>query len=125
MAHAVELMLPPLDRSAGVPVLRQLYLALRGAILSGALPPGARLPPTRALAAQLGLARNTVVAAYDQLLAEGFIEGRVGAGAHVSRDLPEAPEPPPPPAPLAEATQPSPPDGPALDESSTRAFNTG
>ncbi|MDO9708675.1 MocR-like pyridoxine biosynthesis transcription factor PdxR [Paracraurococcus lichenis] len=120
MAHAVELMLPPPDRGSGVPVLRQLYLALRGAILSGALPPGARLPPTRALAQQLGLARNTVVVAYEQLLAEGFVEGRVGAGTHVSRDLPEAPEPPPPAPPV-----PPPVEGPALDDLSTRPFNTG
>ncbi|MFC7541864.1 aminotransferase class I/II-fold pyridoxal phosphate-dependent enzyme [Siccirubricoccus deserti] len=43
----------------------------------------------------MGLARNTVVAAYDQLLAEGIIEGRVGAGSYVSRDLPQGLEPPP------------------------------
>ncbi|NOG71346.1 PLP-dependent aminotransferase family protein [Roseicella sp. DB1501] len=92
MSHDTGLILPAPERGSAVPVLRQLYLALRGAILAGRLPPGARLPATRALAAQLGLARNTVVAAYDQLLAEGFIEGRVGAGSFVSRDLPEAPE---------------------------------
>src|SRR3954453_16354304 len=90
-----ETLLLAIDRASGVPVLRQVYLAIRQAVLSGALPPGARLPPSRALAAQLGLARNTVVAAYDQLLAEGIIEGRVGAGSFVSRDLPKEPEPPP------------------------------
>ncbi|RAI58770.1 MocR-like pyridoxine biosynthesis transcription factor PdxR [Roseicella frigidaeris] len=127
MPHDLGLILPAPERGSGVPVLRQLYLALRGAILAGRLPPGARLPATRALAEQLGLARNTVVAAYDQLLAEGFIEGRVGAGSFVSRDLPEAPElpparrPPAPPAPpagsLAEGTVPE-----AL---AARPFNTG
>lgn len=115
---ALDLVLPPPDRAGPVPVLRQLYLALRGAILSGALPPGARLPPTRALAQQMGLARNTVVAAYDQLLAEGFIEGRVGAGSFVSRDLPEGLEPAAPPAA-------APPPAPAPDEFSALPFATG
>src|SRR4051794_26314035 len=128
MSHAVELMLPALDRGAGVPVLRQLYLALRGTILSGTLPPGARLPPSRVLAGQMGVARNTVVAAYDQLLAEGFIEGRVGAGSFVSRDLPEGLEapaaPPAEPVPAPPAAR-EPTDGVATGELSTRPFNTG
>jgi GntR family transcriptional regulator/MocR family aminotransferase len=93
-----ELMLVTIDRTSPVPVLRQVYLELRRAILAGAIPAGGRLPPTRALAARLGIARNSVVAAYEQLLAEGFIEGRVGAGSYVSRDMPEALELPPPPA---------------------------
>jgi len=99
-ADLSDLMLVPLDRDSPVPLLRQLYLELRRAILAGAIPPGGRLPPTRALAARLGVARNSVVAAYEQLLAEGFIEGRVGAGSFVSRDLPEALETPPPPKPV-------------------------
>lgn len=98
-----EALLVTLDRTSPVPVLRQVYLELRRAILAGAIPPGGRLPPTRALATHLGIARNSVVAAYEQLLAEGFIEGRVGAGSYVSRDMPEPlelpPSPPPPPAP--------------------------
>ncbi|PWC38953.1 transcriptional regulator [Azospirillum sp. TSO22-1] len=103
-------MLVPLDRDSPVPVLRQLYLELRRAILAGAVPPGGRLPPTRTLATRLGLARNTVVAAYEQLLAEGFIEGRVGAGSFVSRDLPDAPASPPavagaPPPPVPPASR--------------------
>ncbi|TCZ55948.1 MocR-like pyridoxine biosynthesis transcription factor PdxR [Roseicella aquatilis] len=124
MTHAVEPMLPALDRGSGVPVLRQLYLGLRGAILAGALPPGARLPPSRGLALQMGVARNTVVAAYEQLLAEGFIEGRVGAGSFVSRDLPESPEAPPPTPPPAIPPRAAP-DAPAPDELSTRPCNTG
>jgi GntR family transcriptional regulator / MocR family aminotransferase len=88
-----DLMLVPIDRDSRVPVLRQVYLELRRTILCGAVPPGGRLPATRALAARLGIARNSVVAAYEQLLAEGFIEGRVGAGTFVSRALPETPEP--------------------------------
>ncbi|SDD09207.1 MocR-like pyridoxine biosynthesis transcription factor PdxR [Belnapia rosea] len=94
-----DLLLIPIDRASPEPVLRQVYLALRRAILSGAIPAGGRLPPTRALAARLGIARNSVVAAYEQLLAEGFIEGRVGAGSYVAGDLPEPLELPPPAAP--------------------------
>src|SRR3954447_10266902 len=112
-----DLMLVPLNRDSPVPVLRQLYLELRRSILAGAIPPGGRLPPTRTLAVRLGVARNTVVAAYEQLLAEGFIEGRVGARSFVSHDLPdEAASPPPvanaqpPPAPPA----PPPPAPPAI-----------
>ncbi|MBK3778048.1 GntR family transcriptional regulator, partial [Azospirillum brasilense] len=95
-ADLSDLMLLPIDRTGGEPLLRQVYRELRRAILSGALPPGGKLPPTRALAERLGVARNTVVAAYEQLLAEGFIEGRVGAGSFVSRDLPDGLESPPP-----------------------------
>ncbi len=59
-----EALLVTLDRTSPVPVLRQVYLELRRAILAGAIPPGGRLPPTRALATHLGIARNSVVAAY-------------------------------------------------------------
>ena len=97
MPTPTELLLPGIDRASPVPLLRQLYLALRRAILTGVLPSGAQLPPSRTLAAGLGLARNTVIAAYEQLLAEGFVEGRVGAGTYVSCDLPEPPEMPPDP----------------------------
>src|SRR5262249_27226018 len=60
---------------------RQLYAQLRAAILTGRLGPGQRLPSTRGLAEQVGLARNTVARAYDDLLSEGYLEGRAGAGA--------------------------------------------
>ena len=63
---------------------RQAYRALRAAILDGRLPAGARLPATRALARDLGLSRNTVLAAYEQLEAEGFAAARVGAGTFVT-----------------------------------------
>ncbi|MFC7477177.1 PLP-dependent aminotransferase family protein [Dankookia sp. GCM10030260] len=131
MQPPADLLLPDLDRTGAVPMLRQVYLALRAAILAGALPPGARLPSTRALGRQLGLARNTVVAAYDQLLAEGFVTGRVGAGTQVSRDLPEgldaaAPPPPPaaPPAPAPDAAHRFRPDA-AAHQPSALPFNTG
>lgn len=73
----------------GPPLYRQLYDQLRGLILSGRLPPGTRLPATRALAIELGLARNTISAAYEQLLAEGYLVGRQGSGTYVSSELPD------------------------------------
>ena len=78
-----------LDRGAGVPLHRQLYEGLREAILTGRLRPGARLPSTRTLASDLGASRNTVLAAFGQLLAEGYLAGRVGAGTTVASTLPE------------------------------------
>jgi GntR family transcriptional regulator / MocR family aminotransferase len=71
----------------GEPLFRQVYVGLRKAILSGNLPPGARLPSTRDLAEQLGISRTVVLLAYDHLLAEGFVEGRRGSGTYVSSSL--------------------------------------
>jgi len=71
----------------GRPVIRQVYDQVRGAIHAGALRPGGRLPSSRDLASRLGVARASVVAAYDQLLAEGYAEGRTGSGTYVSQDL--------------------------------------
>ena len=59
---------------------RWLYTELRSAIIDGRLKSGARLPSTRNLAAQYGLARGTVVAAFQQLQAEGFVSSEVSAG---------------------------------------------
>lgn len=67
-----------------------LYGALRDAILAGRLVPGARLPASRSLAAALGVARGTVVGAYEQLVAEGYLTARIGDGTRVSADLPDA-----------------------------------
>lgn len=72
---------------AGRPVIRQVYDQVRKAIHAGALKPGGRLPSSRDLAVRLGVARASVVAAYDQLLAEGYAEGRTGSGTYVSEDL--------------------------------------
>ena len=68
---------------------QQIYHALRAAILSRQLMPGARLPSTRALAADLGISRNAVLFAYEQLRGEGYAVGRVGSGTVVSPTLPE------------------------------------
>lgn len=69
---------------AGTRVRAALESALREAASSGRLPPGSRLPSSRALAADLGLARNTVADAYGQLVAEGWLTARQGSGTHVS-----------------------------------------
>src|SRR4029077_7816005 len=74
--------------------------ALREAVQSGRLGPGERLPSSRSLALDLGLARNTVAAAYGQLVAEGWLEGRQGAGTRLALHPaagPPAPSAPPPP----------------------------
>lgn len=78
-----------LDRRRSVPLFVQIYRALRGDILNGSLTPGRRLAATRTLARDLGVSRNTVLQAFDQLLAEGYVESRVGSGTYVARDLPE------------------------------------
>ncbi len=62
-----------------------LESALREAIRGGRLAPGTRLPASRQLAADLGLARNTVADAYAQLVAEGWLAARQGAGTWVAR----------------------------------------
>jgi GntR family transcriptional regulator/MocR family aminotransferase len=78
-----------IDPARPEPLHRQLYGGLRSAILDQRLKPGARLPSTRSLATTLGLARNTVHGAYDQLLAEGYLETRHGAGTYVAASLPD------------------------------------
>lgn len=67
---------------------RALESALREAVRSGRLRPGSRLPSSRDLAADLGVARNSVADAYGQLTAEGWLEARVGAGTWVSARVP-------------------------------------
>jgi GntR family transcriptional regulator / MocR family aminotransferase len=75
----------------------QIYRHLRAAILGGQLQPGAKLPSTRALASELGVSRRTVLVAYDQLIAEGYVVGEVGSGTRVA-PLPALEAPPEPPA---------------------------
>src|SRR6266566_4543404 len=78
-----------LDTTSSVPLYHQLYNRLRQAILTGQLATGTRLPATRTLADQLGVSRNTVYIAYQQLLAEGYIDSKVGHGTSVARVTPE------------------------------------
>ncbi|SHG79581.1 GntR family transcriptional regulator / MocR family aminotransferase [Geodermatophilus nigrescens] len=77
--------MPPLvlDRATGRPLAVQLADALRTAAAGGVLRPGDRLPSTRELAAALRVSRTVTAAAYDQLVAEGWAEGRRGAGTYV------------------------------------------
>ncbi|MET7393277.1 PLP-dependent aminotransferase family protein [Dactylosporangium sp. NPDC005572] len=62
----------------------RIYRQLRDAILDGRLRAGERVPPSRELARRLSVARNTVAAAYDRLVGDGFLEGRAGAGTFVA-----------------------------------------
>jgi len=73
-----------LDPRSPAPIYRQIYGRIRGAILSGALPAGARLPSWNALASELGVARGTVRAAYDWLAGEGYIRAEGAAGTRVN-----------------------------------------
>lgn len=68
----------------GQGLARQLYQALRERILDGRLASRTRLPASRDLAMLLGISRNTVTRAFDQLYAEGYVEGRVGDGTYVA-----------------------------------------
>ncbi len=75
------------------PLYLQLYTHLRTAILTGKLRGGLKLPSTRALTRELGVSRNTVLNAYDQLIAEGYLESVPASGTFVARVLPaDAPE---------------------------------
>src|SRR6266849_5719860 len=84
---AVDLALTGPD--AGTALWHWLYHEIRTAILDGRLKRGMRLPATRDLARRYGVSRGTVVTAFEQLHAEGYLEGRVGAGTYVNIRLPE------------------------------------
>jgi GntR family transcriptional regulator/MocR family aminotransferase len=77
------------DARSSVPYYKQIYDGYRAAILAGRLRPGERLPSTRALAAELGISRLPVVNAFEQLLHEGYIEGRAGSGTFVKDSIPD------------------------------------
>ncbi|RKT85442.1 GntR family transcriptional regulator / MocR family aminotransferase [Saccharopolyspora antimicrobica] len=99
-----------LDLSAPGSRRSALTAALREAIRSGRLPSGAKLPPYRSLAADLGLARNTVAAAYSELIAEGWLTARQGSGTRVARRAEPRPaswpvRPPKRPAPVHDLRQ--------------------
>ncbi len=78
-----------LDEKSALPLYRQIYEAIRHAILSGKVHPTTLLPATRQLAQQLGVSRMTVINAYDQLFAEGYLEAKTGAGTFVAAHIPE------------------------------------
>jgi GntR family transcriptional regulator/MocR family aminotransferase len=72
------------DRHAELPLTEQVAAQLRDVLTGGRLAAGERLPSTRALAAALGVSRTVVTAAYTQLFAEGWLEGRHGSGTYVA-----------------------------------------
>ncbi len=78
-----------IDRRSSQPLHRQIYNSFRRAIVHGSLHPGQRIPSTRVLALEIGVSRFPVLNAYAQLLAEGYLETRVGAGTVVCASLPE------------------------------------
>ena len=88
LANGIPLLIA-VDRGADKPLHKQLYEAYRGAILRGDLRPGQQVLSSRALAVELRMSRIPVLNAYAQLLAEGYLESRVGAGTFVSTSLPE------------------------------------
>lgn len=85
-AESMELGLGP--RLSGVSRQSWLYGEIRAAILGGRISPGGRLPPSRDFARRLGVSRGTMLAAFEQLIAEGFLVGAVGKGTFVSKQLP-------------------------------------
>lgn len=123
-----------IDRGSDAPLFRQIYQAIRTAILSQTLRRGTKLPSTRELAVQIGVSRASVIAAYEQLLDEGYISSRVGSGSYISFDPPN----PVARSPLQRAREPgalSRPVGAPIKalgdfadstaQSDERAFNTG
>ncbi len=83
-----------IDPDSRLPLTRQLHQKIKEMILTGTLTPGERLPSTRAMAAELNLSRNTVMEAYNQLIAEGYLEGRHGSGTNVTSCLSHPLNPP-------------------------------
>jgi GntR family transcriptional regulator / MocR family aminotransferase len=77
-----------LDPTLSVPLYKQLYEGVRSAILRGQLQAGARLPSTRAFALELGISRATVQLTFEQLIAEGYLQGRAGSGTYVAATFP-------------------------------------
>jgi GntR family transcriptional regulator/MocR family aminotransferase len=85
-----------LDRSRSETLTAQLVEQLRDAIRRGRIPAATRLPSSRELSEQLAVSRNTVVRAYDSLVAEGYLDTRPASGMFVAQRLPDNPFPPPP-----------------------------
>src|SRR3984885_1816495 len=86
-----------LQRDARIPLHRQIETSIRGAIRAGRLPRGSSLPPSRVLAADLGVSRGVVVEAYQQLSAEGYLASRAGGYTQVAA-VSAAQQAAPPPA---------------------------
>jgi GntR family transcriptional regulator / MocR family aminotransferase len=72
-----------------LPGYKRVYEAIRSAIVSGRLPQGSKLPSSRDLAQELDASRNMIVAAYDQLQAEGYVDSHTGSGTYVADAVPD------------------------------------
>ncbi|MGD2070809.1 MAG: PLP-dependent aminotransferase family protein [Gemmatimonadota bacterium] len=118
--RATNALIPYIDLTRdGGPLYRQLYHGLREAIVRGRLPPASRLPSTRAMAEDLDVARMTVMRAYRQLRAEGYVRSGVGSGTWIESELPDHLVRAPPPGPGKD--DPPEPDGaPALSSRGSR-----
>src|SRR5215831_8951148 len=81
--------------AAGGPLYRRVYLALKAKIRAGGLGPATRVPSTRALARDLRVSRNTVMLAYEQLAAEGYLVSRHRGATAVAGVVPPRPAPAP------------------------------
>jgi DNA-binding GntR family transcriptional regulator len=88
-----KVFLPPiaLDKTSEAPLSRQIYGQIARSIRSGQIPSGSRLPSSRVMARLLGVSRNTVLAAFDDLAADDLLRGEKGAGMRVRNGAP-APE---------------------------------
>ena len=82
-------LLMKIERSSDTPLFQQVYLQLRSSILLQRLQQGTKLPSTRALAQDLNVSRSLVVLAYEQLLAEGCVSGKIGSGTYVASGVAE------------------------------------
>src|SRR5580704_12520293 len=85
--HGAAVPLIAVHRKSEKPLHRQIYDAFRAMALDRRLPPGQQIPSSRALADELGISRIPVLGAYAQLLAEGYLESRTGAGTFVAASL--------------------------------------
>lgn len=89
LAELLQTELERQDFHPRLPSYKRVYEAIRGAIVNRRLPAGAKLPSSRDLARELDASRNMIVAAYDQLQAEGYVESHTGSGTYVADALPD------------------------------------
>ncbi|MCC7575188.1 PLP-dependent aminotransferase family protein [Candidatus Woesearchaeota archaeon] len=80
-------MIIKIDKKKCIPLSRQIYSAIKDFILSGTVSSGEKLPSSRTLSKHLGVSRNTVLEAYNQLIAEGYLEGKHGSGTLVAKGI--------------------------------------
>ena len=89
VAPELTLVTVSIDKKAETPLFQQLYDGIRKEILKGTIRSGQRLPASRQLADQLGISRNVVTLAFEQLMLEGYLQGKTGSGTFVSSTIPD------------------------------------